>query len=67
MKETEIGFNLMVAIVFGLLICWGIAKTLTPGDIERCAKSCGVGRFKAWTDEIHAAGTQAPEKCECAP
>ena len=66
----DIGLGLGATIIICVVaICICVAEIVSPAPMERCAASCGSGRFKAWTDRVigGVGVTNTPEKCECGP
>jgi len=65
MRVYEIGSVLGGAIMISVM-CFCVEAVLAPTDLERCAASCGQGRFKTYTGEVLVpGGSNIPEKCEC--
>lgn len=70
MTDSEIAkaINLFIACMTVLLLAVIAAVAMASSRMEDCAKSCGTGRFKSWTERLHTTTTaqpDLPEKCEC--
>lgn len=61
-----------ILVIVTALLCITHCATTTMSGAELCAKACGPGRFKKWTDENRTGQTttngydvRIPASCEC--